>query len=168
MLWDIFCFTECINHQIKLICKQNENKLDRVTVDKTCMLLIYFSIFSQSCLKEDFWLLSYIGGFKPQNSKLNMAVHHKQMLVRHGCVFWLWDNLDKYKVNHDLSWEKDVWTKSIVKTPYVCIIQPRSIAGLHHYTQQPISGIGKKWFKKCSCLHCIVGARIANYQTNLK
>ena len=44
------------------------------------MLLIYFSIFSQSCLKEDFLLLSYIGGFKPQNSKLNMAVHHKQML----------------------------------------------------------------------------------------
>ena len=44
------------------------------------MLLIYFSIFSQSCLKEDFRLLSYIGGFKPQNSKLNMEVHHKQML----------------------------------------------------------------------------------------
>lgn len=88
------------------------------------MLLIYFSIFLQSCLKEDFRLLSYIGGFKPQS----------QADVRHGFVFWLWDNLDKYKVNHDLSLEKDVWTKSIVKTPYICIIQARSIAGLHHYT----------------------------------
>ena len=89
-------------------------------------------------------MLSYIGGFKPQNSMLIKFGHPSQADVRHGCILWLKDSSGKYKVNHDLSLEKDVWTKSIVKTPYVCIIQPRSIAGLHHYTQQPISGIGKK------------------------
>lgn len=84
------------------------------------MLLIYFSI-SRFLIVELYW------GFQTSTFKVKYG-SPSQADVRHGCVFWLWDNLDKYRVNHDLSWEKDVWTKSIVKTPYICIIQPRSIA----------------------------------------
>lgn len=103
---------------------------------------LFFNFFAK-LFERRFLIVELYWGFQTSKFKVKYG-SPSQADVRHGCVFWLWDNLDKYKVNHDLSLEKDVWTKSIVKTPYVCIIQPRSIAGLHHYTQQPISGIGKK------------------------